>query len=383
MPGLSYANMDFILRSALLNFLIFYLILSYNIACQYGKNFWSRMMEMPEWMTFLVETARVWFKAPNFHLPPHQPACHSVFSFHYMWGAGRTHGETVEQNWEFTNGAAASTKMMGLSTQASTLEDLFGFHDWCRTVHRDAFEAFNSALWETAPEMVSGWEKWVHYWESCQHKDGTESLFELKEKVMTMQEIWRKLAKEELLRSREGVEVEREDTPSTFLLMGMEIRESQCCLTIDVKAVANPTDAQAIDFLKRQTALVKRIRAFRKLQCTYMPNLRHFLTVAQRSLWDTEPECNTEAIQLFMPSEITDKSTRMRACAVGLPVVEEELRMGEVREALHALRQGLRMHMIMNRFRLRHCIGQWMLTRGQGMLCQVNLKIHKAKLRYR
>jgi hypothetical protein len=174
---------------------------SYDIACQYGKNFWSRMKEMPEWMTFLVETARVWFKVPNFHLPPHQPACHSAFSFHYMWGAGRTHGETVKQNWEFTNGAAASTKMMGLGTRASTLEDLFGFHNRRRTVawrrlfpkrmaenikdgqvHRDAFEAFDSALQEAAPEMVSGWEKWVRDWDSRQHKDGTESPFELQEK---------------------------------------------------------------------------------------------------------------------------------------------------------------------------------------------------------
>jgi hypothetical protein len=45
--------------------------------------------------------------------------------------------------------------------------------------------------------------------------------------VMTMQDIRRKLAKEELLRSGEGDEVEREDTPSTFLLMGLEIEESQ------------------------------------------------------------------------------------------------------------------------------------------------------------
>jgi hypothetical protein len=154
-------------------------------------------------------------------------------------------------------------------------------------------------------------------------------------------------------------------------------------LTIDVKAVANPTDAQTIDFLKRRTALVKRIRAFRKLQRTYMPNLRRFLTAAQRSLWDTEPERNAEAIRLFMPSEIADKSRRVRACAVGLPAVEEELRVGEAREALHALRQGLRTRTMTNRFRLRHCTGQRMLTRGQGVLRQVNLKIHKAKLRYR
>jgi hypothetical protein len=45
---------------------------------------------------------------------------------------------------------------------------------------------------------------------------------------MSMQEIRHKLAKEELLRSGEGEELEREDTPSTFLIMGMEIEESQC-----------------------------------------------------------------------------------------------------------------------------------------------------------
>jgi hypothetical protein len=36
-----YCNMDFILFSAVLNAVIFYLIISYDIACQYGKNFWS------------------------------------------------------------------------------------------------------------------------------------------------------------------------------------------------------------------------------------------------------------------------------------------------------------------------------------------------------
>lgn len=42
-----------------------------------------------------------------------------------------------------------------------------------------------------------------------------------------MKEIRLKLAKEELIRSGEGIEVEREDTPSTFIIMGFEIEESQ------------------------------------------------------------------------------------------------------------------------------------------------------------
>ncbi|KAJ7772152.1 hypothetical protein B0H14DRAFT_2539080 [Mycena olivaceomarginata] len=199
--GERYSNMDFIFFSAILNGIIFYLILSYDIACQYGKNFWSRMESLPEEMHLLIEHSRVWFKVPNFHLPPHKPPCHSPYSFHYMWGAGRTHGETVEQNWEFINGAAAWTKMMALGARFATLEDLFGFHNWRRLVswrkifpkhmaenvkegqvHRVAFEVFDAALRETVPDLVESWKKWVEEWESRQHADGTESPFELKEK---------------------------------------------------------------------------------------------------------------------------------------------------------------------------------------------------------
>ncbi|KAJ7429369.1 hypothetical protein B0H11DRAFT_1945160 [Mycena galericulata] len=168
--------------------------------------------------------------------------------------------------------------------------------------------------------MVAGWEAWVKEWESKQHTNGLESPFEVKEKVMSMKDIRVKLVKEELLRSGEGTEVEREDTPSTFIIMGLEIEESQRYLTIDVKALANPTENQSLEFLKRRTALLKRLRAFRKMQRTYMPNLRRFLTQSQRTLWDTETERDAEA----------------RA-----------------------------------------------LTHGQGILRQVNVKIHKAKLRYR
>ena len=258
------SNMDFILLSALLCFQLLSLIVSYDIACQYGKNFWRCMPGLPAELQITLPESRVWFKVPNFHLPPHKPLCHSPFSFHWMWGAGRTHRETVEQNWEFTNGAAASTKMMGIGTRHATLEDLVGFHNWRRLVawrgiftrrmkenvmegqvQHDAFDVFDTAMEEKAPELVARWKVWVHEWESKQHTDGTESPFEVQEKgeyccsgggladelaVTTMKEIKLRIAKEELLRSGEGIEVEREDTPSTFIMMGLEIEESQCVL---------------------------------------------------------------------------------------------------------------------------------------------------------
>lgn len=127
-----YCNMDFLLASAIVNFAILCLIVSYDIACQYGIHFWERMAEMPEALRPKLARENVWWKVPNFHLPPHKRRCHGPFSFHWMWGAGMTHGETVEQNWAFSNGAAASTRLMGPGSRHATLEDIFGFHNYDR-----------------------------------------------------------------------------------------------------------------------------------------------------------------------------------------------------------------------------------------------------------
>lgn len=118
--------------SALLNFALLCIVVSYDIACQYYKNFWQRMAAMPEHLRLSIPQEDIWWMVPNFHLPPHEPPCHSPYSFHYMPGAGLTHGEGVEQNWSFSNGAAASTKLMGPGSRHATLEDVFGFHNYDR-----------------------------------------------------------------------------------------------------------------------------------------------------------------------------------------------------------------------------------------------------------
>ncbi|KAF8198796.1 hypothetical protein K438DRAFT_1759449 [Mycena galopus ATCC 62051] len=344
--GERHANVDFILSSSILNLVILYLILFYDTACQYLKNLWTRMatlqQDMCQIFTCLV-TGLV------------------VMDLSRSTTCVARGGHMVRR--EFTNGVAPSTKMMGIGTRHATLEDLsledlFGFHNWCPLVtsrrlfpsrmaedvkegqaHREAFEAFNDALRVAM----------VHEWESSQHKVGDDSPFEQKENMMSMRDIQLKLAREETLQSRDDVEVECEDTPSTFVSMGMDIEETQCNLTIDVKSVADPTPTQT----------------------------------TQWALWDTETERDPEAVHLFLPSDLSDKMKCERACAVGLSEVEAELRVGEVQEALHALRHGLRTRTMTNRFRLCHCMGQCLLTRGQGMLCQTNLKFHRAKLRYR
>ncbi|KAJ7780676.1 hypothetical protein DFH07DRAFT_765194 [Mycena maculata] len=376
--GERFCNMQFILLSSVLNMIILYLILSYDIACQFSKKFWERMPGLPPEFQLKTKQENVWWKVPNFHLKPHKPWCHSPFSFHYMWGAGRTHGETVEQNWEFTNGAAASTKMMVQGARHAALEDLFGYHNWRCTVsnrgilerrmaenlveggeHREAFDAFDSALSSAVPELKSKWKNWVHKWESKQHTNGKLSPFELSEQVYSMKDIRLRMAKEETTRDGEGEAIVKEDTPSSFVLTGprADSRVNRRILEVDVKAVADLTPLQTADFGKRRAGIMNTI--------------------------DMEGERPAEEIRLFLPTAITDASKRRKACATGLSAIEEELRKAEALEALEELRQGLRCHILTNCYRVRNATGQWALTRGQGILRQIGVRIHKAKLRYR
>ncbi|KAJ7432012.1 hypothetical protein B0H11DRAFT_1761190 [Mycena galericulata] len=378
--GERYCNMDFILFSAILNTILLYLILSYDIACQYSKNFWSRMRGLPEAMHIDPAKVAVWFKVPNFHILGHKWPCHSPFSFHFMWGAGMTDGEDVEQNWEFTNGAAGSTKMMGLGSRHAWLEYLFGFHNWMRTVsyrrvfgqrlardlkegkkHKEAFDAFTELLEGERPELVAQWRGWVKEWESEQHTEGHGSPYELSTPVNTMKDVRLRLGKEELTR-----------TGAVY---------SRRILTIDIKALADPSALQELDFVKRRTALLKRINRFRKLQRTYMPDLVRFLTGPQREILDDKTR-DPETMKLFMPSELGAESRR-EACEKGLAEIEEAMREGELQETLEDLRQALRTRTMTNRFRHRNTTGQRALTRGQGVLRQITIRIHKAKLRYR
>ncbi|KAJ7604088.1 hypothetical protein FB45DRAFT_983874 [Roridomyces roridus] len=388
--GERQCNMDFILVSAILNFSIFCLIISYDIACQYAIHFWERMEHMPDTLRPKIAPEKIWWKVPNFHLPPHKPRCHGPFSFHWMWGAGMTHGETIEQNWAFSNGAAGSTRLMGPGSRHATLEDIFGFHNYDRLLamhrvlpnrlavsikegskHRAAFTAFNSGLEALRPEDVRRWREMVIAWESTQHTDPSDDApcpFEVAEEgapasITTLREIQLQIAAEELICTDDGVEVEQEHTPGTFITMGLELEELQSSHS--------------------RSAAQRCSNGYTSIQRVYMPALRSVLSDVQRQVLDGNGEQLPEATRLFMPSEIVSERKRNQACAIGLSNIEARMRLGELDEALGAVRHGLRTRTMTNRYKLRNWTGQGMMTKGQGILRQISLKIHTAKLRYR
>jgi hypothetical protein len=180
--------------------MLLWIIISYDIACQWSKNFFNRLKAMPPRLQF-KQALSLQFKVPKFHLPAHKADCHSRFSFNYTPGVGRTDGEGVERNWSWLNGAAASTSQMGPGSRSDTLDDFMGFSNYRKVtnfgelgvllfysylltfsignslfrrlvlaipdaiIHNEAFATLHESLQQKHAPEVAEWEQMVKDWE--------------------------------------------------------------------------------------------------------------------------------------------------------------------------------------------------------------------------
>lgn len=132
--GEDYLHMDYCVLSSLQHDTPRDIIISYDIACQWGVNFWERVgiyggdlvpVQTPDNITFLV---------PKFHLAAHIEKCQRTHSFNKTPGVGRTDGEAPERTWASSNLVASSTKEMGPGSRRDTLDDHFNDHNWRKVI---------------------------------------------------------------------------------------------------------------------------------------------------------------------------------------------------------------------------------------------------------
>ena len=104
--------MDFIMFAALMGLTLLRIILTYDIICQWSKNFRKRMADFPPEMQ-IPETTKVDVAIPGWHINAHGESCRENFNLSYMEGAGRTVGEDIETTWVGTNALGPSVREMG------------------------------------------------------------------------------------------------------------------------------------------------------------------------------------------------------------------------------------------------------------------------------
>ena len=102
-------------------------VLSYDIACQYSRNFEERFTASPD---LEMPCCSLTFAVPKFHLPAHKDVCRYFYSFNYLKNVGRTDGEAIERFWSRHNLLSGSTRRMSPETRIDTLNAHFSDWNW-------------------------------------------------------------------------------------------------------------------------------------------------------------------------------------------------------------------------------------------------------------
>ncbi|KAJ3476363.1 hypothetical protein NLI96_g11205 [Meripilus lineatus] len=394
--GERYCNMDYILMSSLVFSMVLIIVASYDIACQFFKNFFSRITSLPEKIQFQGQVPTIIPKVPKAHIIGHGLKCQTKYSFTWSRGVGRTDGEGIERLWSKLNKAAPSTQEMTPSGRRETLDDFCGFSNWMKTLglgdlllrriiealkqakeHIEEFEALNETIASKYPERVAQWEKMAEDFEKdpkkpCPHVvDASEKL--------SVAEVRKTLLLNEL--SDDGNEHNTmEDGPTAFISLGMEIEDDQSSLQNEVKAGGRLNVLEEVSLTERRLALRRKIERFRDAQNIHMPLLKGSLPAG--SLDPAAQPWNTcENIPLHFPSSL-NSNVRSRVCGTNLTDIEDQLQYARLAESLEELRQHLRTRMFANQYKVKNVTGQKANTRARQWQKTIDRKVLSSKRKY-
>lgn len=109
---------------------LLYIIVSYDIACQWLKGLFERTRRLPAHLQLPIPTEKISGKIPKFHFDAHGKKDHAQYSFNYTKGAGRNEGEGIERNWSYIKAGAGQTVEMGPGGRHDVLDDFFGYSNY-------------------------------------------------------------------------------------------------------------------------------------------------------------------------------------------------------------------------------------------------------------
>ncbi|KAH9482659.1 hypothetical protein JR316_0004759 [Psilocybe cubensis] len=348
------------------------IFVSYDIACQWYKNIWQRMGTMlPAPMHISSSVDNIQFLVPKFHIAAHIQECILKFSFNTTKYVGRTDGEAPERGWSATNALATSTREMGPGFRRDTLDDHFNDWNWKKITGLGAslLKKIKKAVPQAAEHMsqrrqfesvlptddIKKWTQEVELWELSK---SSPNPYQALVKSMTEAEVRLLLAQKAAATQDEDV-VHSNVHPSILISQGLQLEEQQRKLAREVNALgqhATPSQIRVIQ--ESSNKLRRRITAWTEVQSLYMP---HAAVLRQKDasamlLPGGSPSVKTENLPLYLPSSFGSNMP----CDPSLRIFEWQLRQGQAFDALHEIRQNLRVasHYIKHKKRFSRGVAQ-------------------------
>ncbi|KAK7687212.1 hypothetical protein QCA50_009717 [Cerrena zonata] len=398
--GERFVNIDYLILSTLAKIVMILLFISYDIACQFSKNFNRRISRLPEAMQTIGSKTKIHWAIPKKHLPVHGPN-YSQFSFNFLPGVGRTYGEGVESGWSHMNPISMSTKEMGPAYRPEVLNDHWGSWNWFKILsfgthlakslytaslmaqkHQQIFEQYNATF---PSAQTQKWSEHIEKW----NQDHTikPDPYEDIEVYTSMKEIRLKLAQEDTEDMRSGAAISHEVTASAFLHLGIELEEQQ--RNLQLKAATSKTTAELAGLQEKRNILAHRIINWQKIQDIYMPLVSPLRlppdTEDADSNSDSTPiQKDAEKIKLFLPSSCPSSMLTSDSMKT-LTTKEIQLRIAQAHDALAYIRKLRRIMTGISNFKRLNIsgTGNRANTRIRSLYTKFQGRINLATLRYR
>ena len=138
MLSIRYINVDYAVASALENRVkagITDVVVTYDIACQWGKKFQHRLSSYPSTPSLDLASLKSFRVAvPKFHLIGHGELCQTTFNLALMDHVGMTHGEGVETIWSHSTSLATWSRENGPSARHLVLDDHWTGWNWSKLI---------------------------------------------------------------------------------------------------------------------------------------------------------------------------------------------------------------------------------------------------------
>ncbi|KAJ6452171.1 hypothetical protein C8R47DRAFT_1083819 [Mycena vitilis] len=396
--GERYLNMDYIFLGSIASSPLVRLFVSYDIACQWHLNIWTRMFEYENTTLTIAGVKYFSWLVPKFHLPAHIEACNLKRTAKHQSVGGAN-----------ANPLAGSTKEMGPGSRRDTLDDHFNDWNYKKIIAlgymlrrktenavpemvktKQALDDMESSLGE---RVVQEWTAMAELWEA---DDTSQNPFETLRKDTHVAKVRAELAEEAAAREAAGLQDAnsvRGDMHLTELIgMGLQVEDQQRILAFDVAATGlHPTPGQRRAMTERTSKLRRKIVAWIGVQEKFFPGLKNVrdleaATRAQLAEAQTTPGVNVYDIKLWLPSAIARAAW---AASEGIQVKtdthmhEYRLRVGQAEEALHELRRLLLVRTHLYQLKDVHARGVRANMRSQDKIAALNGQAKRAAAQYR
>ncbi|KAJ6493720.1 hypothetical protein C8R47DRAFT_1213989 [Mycena vitilis] len=390
-----YANMDYILMSALAGLTLLALTVSYDIACQWKKNLPERNSSSTSAFNWTSRKSTSSAGFPCGTRGSHETACEEENSLSIRPGVGKSDGEGVERVWSGIGPAAYHTKDMGLGNRADTLEDKVDYHNHQKNLAQgDALRrklivaiaerarqvaAFAEVSATVSKEVKNHWRSLIDTFIRDNSKENPYSLSQADRPTEAQTRL--ALKAEEEAEARKGNAPIHGTSVTAFLVAGLQLEDTQRRILAETAGTALLTADREGKLQERRLAMLAKMRKLRNLQKIFTPAA---IAALERDEAARDPDARPlpmEKVKLYLPSELTEQE-RQYGCQRGVAEIEAKLRLAQCGDALATIRSRLHAKRFLIAFRDRNVTGQVRATKSRTLIDQVGERVTAGVQKY-